>query len=133
MPINIPWGVCHQCPFPHSEPQLTPTSPGDALRPTGKSGPGSYGVTALVWVPVYMKPCVRPPRVESLFLPFLWIPCTQAPLASKAKCSEGSSSQCQTPRLGSLIWGSELSLLWENLCDVIIFQFVGHPLGGYGI
>ena len=25
------------------------------------------------------------------------------------------------PRLGSLTWGSELSLLWGNLCGIIIF------------
>ena len=35
------------------------------------------------------------------------------------------------PRLGSLTWGSELSLLWENLCDRITYQFVGDR--GYGI
>ena len=78
------------------------------------------GVTALPWVPVHVKTCACPARVESLFPPVLWSSCTQAPLTSKAKCSGGSSSQCQTPRLGSLKWGSELSLLWENLCDIII-------------
>ena len=35
------------------------------------------------------------------------------------------------PTLGlwGLIWGSEFLLLWENLCSVIILQFVGrlHP------
>ena len=130
MPINIPWGLCHQCPCPHSEPQPTPASPGEPPRPAGRSGPGSYGVTALPWVPVHMKPCVHPPRVESLFPPVVWSSCTQVPLAFKPKCSEGSSSQCQTPRLESLTWGSDLSLLWENLCDIIIFQLlVSHPVG----
>ena len=38
----------------------------------------------------------------------------------------GLSSQCQTPRLGSLTWGSELSLLWENFCDIILFQLYKH-------
>ena len=29
--------------------------------------------------------------------------------------------------------GSELSLFWENFCDIIILQFVGHsPKGGEG-
>ena len=51
----------------------------------------------------------------------------------KAKCSWGSSFQCQTFRLGSLTWGSELSLLWEILSNIIILQFVDHPLGKYGI
>ena len=31
------------------------------------------------------------------------------------------------------MWGSELTLLWENLCDIIILQVVGHPPSGYGI
>ena len=100
MLMNIPWGLCHQCPCPHSEPQAALASSGYPPRLTGRSGPGSYGVTALPWVPVHMKPCVHPPRVESVFPPVLWSSCTQAPLAFKAKCSGGSSSQCQTPRLG---------------------------------
>ena len=36
---------------------------------------------------------------------------------------------CQTPRPGSLMWGSELLLLWDNLCTIIILQFVGHLWG----
>ena len=44
-----------------------------------------------------------------------------------------SSSHCQTSRLGSLIWGSELSLLWENFCGIIIFQFMNFPHSRYGI
>ena len=80
-----------------------------------------------------MKPCACPPRVESLFPPVLWSSCTQAPLAFKAKGSGGSSSQCQIPRLGSLMWDSKLSLLWGKLCDIIIFQFVGRLPSGYGV
>ena len=34
---------------------------------------------------------------------------------------------------GNLPWGSEFSLLWESLLNIIIFQFVGHPWGRYGI
>ena len=131
--MNIPWGLCLQCPCPHSEPQLTPTSLGDPPRPAGRSGSGSYVVTALPWVPVHVKPYVHLSRVESLFLSVLCSSCTQAPKAFKAKCSGGYSFQCQTPRLGSLMGSSELSLLWENLCDIIIFQFVSHPLSGYGV
>ena len=51
------------------------------------------------------------------------------PLAFKDKYSGGFSSQHHVPRLGSLTWGSKLSLLWESLCDVIIFQFVGNRYG----
>ena len=31
----------------------------------GRPTPGSYGVTALCWVSVYVKPCAYPPRIES--------------------------------------------------------------------
>ena len=55
---------------------------------------GSYGVTALPWVPVHMEICVRCPRVESLFPQVLRSPCTQALLAFKDKCSGASTSQC---------------------------------------
>ena len=72
---------------PHSDPEPIPTSPGDPPRLIGRSSPSSYGITALFWVPVYMKPCVCPPRVESLFPSVLWSSCTQAPLVFKAKCS----------------------------------------------
>ena len=51
--------------------------------------------------------------------PCLWSTYSQAPLAFKARSAEGSSIQCQAPRLGSLMWNSELSALWENFCDVI--------------
>ena len=34
------------------------------------------------------------------------------------------------PGLGSLTWSSELSLLWEIFCNIIIFQFVSHPNRG---
>ena len=70
--MSIPWGICHQCPCPHGEPQPTPANPRDPPRSAGKSGPGSYGVTALPWFPVHVKSCVHPPRVESLFPPVLW-------------------------------------------------------------
>ena len=69
----------------------------------------------LPWVLVCMRSCVHPPRMESLFFPVFWSSCCQVLLAFKTKCSGGLSSWCQTPRLGSLTWGSELSVLWENL------------------
>ena len=76
---------------------------------------------------------VPPLRVEFLFPPVLWNSCDQTLLAFKARFSGGSSSHCQTPRLGSLMWCWELSLLWENLCGIIIFQFLGCPPSRYGI
>ena len=43
------------------------------------------------------------------------------------------SSQCKTHRMGNLMWGSELSLLWVSLCNIVISQTVGHPPSWYGI
>ena len=42
----------------------------------------------------------------------------------------GLSSRCRAPRLGRLMWDSVISLLLENLCNVIILHFLGHPHGG---
>ena len=80
--------------------------------------------SALCWIPVY----VSPPRVESLFHPVLWSSCTQACWSSKPSPLEGSTSWCQILSLRSLRWGLELSLWQENLCNIIILQFVGLPL-----
>ena len=78
-------------------------------------------------VPVDVKP-VCTLQEQSLFPPELWRSCTKAPPAFKDKCPGGSSSRCQNPRQGSLTWGLELSLLWENLYDLFIFQSMDHSL-----
>ena len=115
-PMNIPWGLCHQCPCLHNESLLTPACPGGPARCMGRSGPGSYGVTALPWVPMHMKHFAHPPRLESLSSLLVWSSCMQkAPLAFKAKCPGGSSVQCPTSRQGRLIQGSELSPVGEPL------------------
>ena len=129
--MNIPWSFCRQCPYPHSEPHLTPTSPGDLLKCLSRSSPGFCGVIALCWVPVHVKLCVCSPWVESVFSLVLGSSCAQSPLAFKANCSGSSSSRCQTQRLGNLASSSEFSLQWENLCVIIILQFVGCPPAGY--
>ena len=82
---------------------------------------------------VWTRFCARLLRVKSLFPPILWSSCNQALLAFKAKCSGGSSSRTPGPRaVGGLMWGSELSLLWEILWNIIILQFVAVPRGGGG-
>lgn len=92
---NIPWNSHHQCPCPLCFPRR--------VRFTGRSGLGSYGVTALLWVPVHIK-YVIPPRVESLISPVLWNSWTQASLAFKAKCLWASLSvarpQALEPNVG---------------------------------
>ena len=80
---------------------------------------------------VCMRSFVCPPRVEFLFFSILWNSFSQTPFVFNSILSGGSSSHFQAPKLGSLPWGSGLSLLWENLCVMILLQFVGHPPGGY--
>ena len=112
-PVSTPQKCCCQCLCPCSEPQPPPTFTGDPLIPAGRSGPGSYEVTAFSLVPgVHETLCT--PGVEFLFPSVLWNSCNQTPLAFKARFSGGSSFCCQTPRLGRRPWDSELSLLWEN-------------------
>ena len=77
--------------------------------------------------------CVCPPRVESLFPPVLSKSCNQIPLDFKIWFSRNSSSPGQTPRLGSLTWGSEPSLQWVDFCDISVLQSVSHPPSNYGI
>ena len=85
------------------------------------------------WVLVQVRSYVHPPGMESLFPLILWSLWIQVLLAFKARFSGGSFSQCWTLRLRSLTWGSERSLLWGNLWDMIILQLVGHPPTWYGI
>lgn len=125
--MNVPQYLRHQCPRLRSRPESTPTSLGDLPKPAGRSGQSSCRVTALPQVPGHMRPCVSsrsgvcaPPVLSSLY--------TQALLTFKARCSGGFSFQGQTPRLRSMTWGSGLSFLWGNLCN--IFQFVGAPHPG---
>ena len=125
--MNIPCVLCHHCPCFHSIPQPTPTSPGEDPRLAVSSGPSSYGVTALPQVPVYVY-SNSGISVSPIIMEFLhW-----SPTGLQAKCSRDLSI-CQTPRLGTLNWASELSLLWEKFCDIITFQFVGCPPGRYEI
>ena len=45
----------------------------------------------------------------------------------------GHSLPPAAPSIGSLMWGSELLILWENFCVIIVFQFVGCSHGMHGI
>ena len=76
--------------------------------------------------------CVCPPRVGSLFPPVLSKSCSQFPLGFKVWFSMNSSSCCRTPRLGSLMWGSEPSLQWADFCGISVHQSVSHPPTSYG-
>ena len=85
------------------------------------------------WGPGHMKLCMHSLGVESLFLTVLWSSLSEALLFFHAKCSGGYSCQCQPPGLGNLIWGSELSLLRESVCNILIFHFVCCSSGMYRI
>lgn len=62
-----PWSHNPQGPaHPFHELQPTLASLGDPQRPTDMSGPDSCEVTALLWDPVHVKPCVCPPRGKSV-------------------------------------------------------------------
>ena len=119
--------------LPPQEAIVTPVFPGDPPKTVGKSDPDSCGVSALPWDLEHMKACVCLSSVESLFSPVQLSSCTQAPLALNTQCSRGSSSQCQIPRFGNMMWGSELLLPWVSLCDIVTFQSVGHPPGRMGL
>ena len=77
--------------------------------------------------------CVCPPRVESLFPQDPSKSCNQILLAFKVWFSGNSSYHRQTPRLGSLTWGSEPSLQWVDFCGISVCQSVSHPPSSYGI
>ena len=125
---------CCQCPCACCDPQLSPASAGDPPTLAGRSGSVSCGVTATFpWVLVHTLLCVCHPRVESLFPPVMSKSCNQIPLAFKVPFSGDSSSHCRTPRLESLMWGSEPSLKWVDSCGIIVLQFVSCSPRGYGI
>ena len=113
---------------------MPPTSAGDPPTLAGRSGSVSCGVTApSPWVLMCTLLCVYPSRVESLFPPVLSKSCNQILLAFKVWFCGNSSSFCWTPRLGSLTWGSGLSLQWVDFCGISFLQFVSHPPPIYGI
>ena len=102
---------------------LPPASAGDPPTLTGRSVSVSYGVTApFPWVLVHTLLCVCPASMESLLPPVLLKSCNQIPLAFKVQFSGDSCSHCQTPSLGSLMWGSEPSLQWVDFCGIIVLQ-----------
>ena len=73
------------------------------------------------------------PWVESLFPLVVPKSCNQILVAFKVWFSRNSSSRCQTPRLGSMMCGSEPSLQWVDFCGTCFLHFVSHPPSSYGI
>ena len=106
--VSFAWYFCHYCPCPHSEPQLHSTSPGCPSRHLTQSlTQVPMKSLAFPCVLVHTRPCVPSKSGVSVSLSsvmFLQL----GPLDFKAKCSQGSSSQCHTSMLGSLTWGLEV-------------------------
>ena len=127
-PDSLPSGSLSHC-----ELQLPCNSPRVLPKPSCRADPYSSEVTVFPLVPMHLRSKVHSLKVDFLFAPIFWSSYNQAPLAFTAKCSGGSSSWWQTPRLVILMWHSELSFLWENFCYISICQFWGHPPDGYGI
>ena len=111
---------CRQCPCPHEEPLLTPTSIGDpptvvvglVQSPVGSLllSPGSWSTHDFV--------CAL--EQWGLCFPVMWESCNQSLLAFTVRFPGDSQSLCQIPWLGSLTWGLEPSQEWEIIFDVIV-------------
>ena len=69
-------------------------------------------------------------RVVCLFPLLVWQSYSQIPLPFKVRWPGNSKSLCQNRRLGSLMWGAELSQSWENFFGIFVLQL---PTQGYGI
>ena len=121
--MNTPQYFCHHCSCPHSEPQpsLGDLSPQETLQGQ-KVGLGQVPMKSLLFpCPVNMRPCLLPSKSVVCLSPVKCLGSRSTGIKAKYS-AEGFSSQCQMPRLGSLMWSSELLLLWENLCDTIIIK-----------
>ena len=105
--MNILWGP-HQCPY--SEPQTFPTSQ-ETLQDLQVGLAQASVESLLCFGSQGTETLCAPSKVISLLPSVLWSSCTQAPLAWKAKCF----LLIADPRLRSLMWGLELSLLWKKL------------------
>ena len=120
--MSTPQNYCCQCLCLYREPQPLPASAGDPPVLAGRSGPGSHEILLFsLGTGVYETQCA-PSTSRVSISPSPMNSWHQILLAFKARCSEGFS-KCQTPRLGSLMWGSELLLLLESICDIVIFHF----------
>ena len=130
MPMIIPWDFYLQCPLSHSWLLLSQKT----LQDLSKIGLTQIqqSLCFILGPSAHETLCVPSKSRASVFLSPVKLP-AQAPLAFNAKCSSGSSFQCQTLSLGNLMWGLELSLLREHVWDIVILQSVGCPPSMYWI
>ena len=117
--VSTPGYVRHQLLCPKREPEPSPASLEDPLRPAGRFGPGSCEVTTFVLGPGVHETLYASSKNGSRFPQVLWHFCYQAPLAFKAKCSGGSCSSYQTsqagePAMTSVLYSPIGEFLWQN-------------------
>lgn len=129
-----PQNYHHHCLCPHREPQPSSGSSGDPPILTGRSDLVSYEVTNYFLLCAWDLACIL--QEQNLCFPqSCGLPVIKPYWLSKTYSLGTPSPICWTPKLGSLMWGSGLSLLWEGLCGIITLQSVGlHPAGmGFGL
>ena len=129
------WYLCHWCPCPQDELQPPATSQEDLPRPACRSGPGSYEVTAFALGPGTHETLCVSSKSGLSFPQFCWALAIKPHWPSKLN-TLGALPPDARPLgwrdwLPSSEWGSELSLMWENFCNLIVLQFVENP-GGMG-
>ena len=120
-------GSC-QCLCPQGESQLPPSSPGGSPWPTNGFSQAAFKLLPLCWHSGQMIFHVHPLSTESMFPVLHQLSCTQVPL----RRTGGLSSQCRTPKLGSSMWCSDLSLFGKNLCNCDYPPVCGSSTWGYG-
>ena len=123
--ISLP-RVLPPVPHPHGRLLLTHASAGDPQTFTVRSCSVSCRVTyPFPWVLVHTKLCVLQESVSLV----LWKFCNQILLVFRIWLPGNSQSFGWIPRLGSLMWGFELSSV-RNSFGIIVLQFVSCPPGG---
>ena len=119
MLVSTPQNHCHHCLCPHTESQShTLTSPGAPLRPACRSRPVSYEVSAFsLRCSAYETLCVPSKRGSFCFPQSCGVPMIKPSWPSKSILWRRILSVLD-PQTVELRWGSELSLLWKNFCDI---------------
>ena len=140
--------VCHLCSCPHSEWQLTSTSPADPSRPLVRFSPGSYGgVFALCWFPTHVRCCVlwevvfcrrdlcNPPTHSLLFTGAIcpWdVPCVEdmAHSCSRLTAAGGLAgvADCQSSRYWALSLADASGSRFGKFSAIIPLYILSVPL-----
>ena len=119
--------------LPHNEPPSPHVFPGNSPRITGRANPDSCESFCFV---------LRPSAHENLCVPFKSGVCiSPRPVELLSTSSAGPQYQMlrglllpmPDPQAGEPDMGSELSLPWVSLCDIVTFQSVIHLLDGYEV